>query len=706
MEKEILLVRQRHDADRAGLHFDYRIVLGDKAFSWATKKDIPQPGKSIILHEQPVHDTKYALSKKIIIPKGQYGAGVTTLDFARKGKARIKDGEYVLDLNDGTRFLIKHMPKYGPKQWLFYNITGLGKKAEWNMPSQMEDIYPQAQMKPTNSDKRDQQLDSEYEAKATLLRLKTFTKGLLRPEPSHKQEEVEKVAYMQGTVVEPAVKPGKKPNPKQEEDRNKVLDNTISGQQHQNRVVEKLKQRHPRLLAYHGLGSGKTLTGLMAAQQAQKRGQNVTFITPAGLTKNVEKEQKKHKITLTKKPRVLSYEMAIKKKEELLKGHDFFVLDEAHKLRNEDSTRFQQLDPVLDKAEGLLMLSGSPLYNEPKNLSTLVNSLAKDKVLPEKTEDFERQFINKKKIDPGIFRRLFLGVKPSTRSELKNQTALKNVLDQYVDYYEPDEKGKAFYPKVNETDIKVPMSSEQQKMYDFLEGNLPGHVKWMIRMGLPPDKRTSKDLNAFASGLRQVSNSHAPFKRDKDSAGATPKIERAVSNLAKRINTDKNFRGIVYSNYLKAGIEPYSKALDALGVKYQVISGELPVAKRQQLVKDYNSGKLKVLLISSAGGEGLDLKGTKLVQVLEPHWNAEKIKQVIGRGVRYKSHEHLPPEERTVEVEHYLSTVKQTMVDKLFKVNPKSMDEYLRDRSNDKDQFNEQVRELLRKQDKKDSKGT
>jgi superfamily II DNA or RNA helicase len=710
-EHEILLVRQRHEAERAGLHFDYRIVIGDKAYSWATKKDLPKPGKSIILHEQPVHDTAYALSKKVVIPKGQYGAGVTTLDKVWKGIAHTKDGEYHLKLKGGERFLIKHMPKYGEKQWLFFNITGIGQDKKAGVE---EEIYPQGKAEPRPSERGIEMKDSEDEFRSILLRAKAFTTAELKEKNPSSDTEIEgkeskpmdKRAYIQ--AVEPQAKPAKKLNKQEDQAQAQRMDNTISGQKHQNRVVEKLKTKHPRLMAFHGLGSGKTLTGLMAARQAQKEGKNVIFITPAGLTKNIEKEQKKHKIQLDKKrTKTLSYEMAVKKRDELMEDakNDMVILDEAHKLRNEESTRFKELSPLLEKSPNVLMLSGSPLYNEPKNLSTLVNTLAKDKVLPENAQDFEQQFINRKTINPGIFKRLFLGVKPSSRAELKNQAYLKNVLDQYIDYYEPGEKGKAFYPKVNETEVKVPMSPEQQKVYDFLEGSLPGHVKWMVRMGLPPDKKTSKDLNAFASGLRQASNSAAPFKRgSKPGEHTSPKIERAASNLIKRLQEDKNFRGIVYSNYLKAGVEPYAELLNKLGVKYEVISGELPMRKRNQVVKNYNGGKTKVILLSSAGGEGLDLKGTKLIQVLEPHWNKEKINQVIGRGVRYKSHTHLPPEEQKVEVEHYMSTTRQTAVDKLFGVNPKSMDEYLRDRMNDKDQFNEQIKDVLRKQNDREEK--
>ncbi len=125
--QEVLLTRQRHEADKAGLHFDYRIVVGDKALSWATKKELPEPGSAIILWEQPMHDKSYALSKKILIPKGHYGAGVTTLDFVRKGiinNPGEDENKFTLTTKSGDRFLFKKLPEtYGKTAWLFKNLT-------------------------------------------------------------------------------------------------------------------------------------------------------------------------------------------------------------------------------------------------------------------------------------------------------------------------------------------------------------------------------------------------------------------------------------------------------------------------------------------------------------------------------------------------------------------------------------------------------
>jgi superfamily II DNA or RNA helicase len=700
-QQDIILVHQHHQADKAGFHIDWRVVIGNKAYSWATKKPVPPSGGKLILWEQPIHDKGYALSKKVVIPKGQYGAGTTELKYAQRGKAKYERNQYFeLNLNNGDRFYIKKMPSYGDKAWLLVNLTGMQKKAGASFPDDgkgtiEEDIYPQPKPNPSpdelpSSEQQTIKDSTKEHQEAELLKNKFLLQIKKKNDPQAKP------LVKKALAPSPAPKPSKKQIVPEEP----LMGDSYPEQKHQSRVIDKLKKDHPRLLAYHGLGSGKTLTALKAVKEHQRNAKSrALYIAPASLTKNVEKEMKKHKIQLDKKRfDIMSYDKAVKGREKLMDaGYDMIIADEAHKLREEDTLRFQELKPLLDRSKKLLMLSGSPIYNKPENLATLVNTLAKKRILPEDPKEFENRFINNKKIDPNIFQRLFLRVKPGTKRELKNQKMLQRALSEYVDYYEPDEKAKAFYPRVKETEVKVPLSSDQQKYYNFFEENIPAPLKWKIRMGLPPEKRESTQLNAFLSGLRQVSNSHGPFKRDSEDLEASPKIETAVSNLMKKQMSDKNFRGLVYSNYLPAGLHPYSKMLKTLGVKHEMITGELTSKEKQGIVKDYNDGKFKVLLISSSGGEGLDLKGTKLIQVLDPHFNKEKINQVIGRGVRYKSHMHLPTEEQEVAVEHYLSTIKQTPLDKLFKIQPKSVDEYLYDRMKDKDQITSQVKQLLNK---------
>ena len=67
--------------------------------------------------------------------------------------------------------------------------------------------------------------------------------------------------------------------------------------------------------------------------------------------------------------------------------------------------------------------------------------------------------------------------------------------------------------------------------------------------------------------------------------------------------------------------------------------------------KDGN--KIKVVLISKAGSEGIDLKFIRQVHILEPWYNMNRIEQIIGRAVRNFSHKELSFEKRNVEIFMY-----------------------------------------------------
>ena len=52
--------------------------------------------------------------------------------------------------------------------------------------------------------------------------------------------------------------------------------------------------------------------------------------------------------------------------------------------------------------------------------------------------------------------------------------------------------------------------------------------------------------------------------------------------------------------------------------------------------------KIKVVLISKAGSEGIDLKFIRQVHILDPWYNMNRPEQTIGRAVRNFSHKDLP----------------------------------------------------------------
>jgi len=80
------------------------------------------------------------------------------------------------------------------------------------------------------------------------------------------------------------------------------------------------------------------------------------------------------------------------------------------------------------------------------------------------------------------------------------------------------------------------------------------------------------------------------------------------------------------------------------------ISSEL-----DKMAKNNNMGEIiKVLMITSSGSEGINLRNTRYVHIMEPYWHPVRLEQVIGRARRICSHKELPKELQTVEVFVYL----------------------------------------------------
>ena len=109
---------------------------------------------------------------------------------------------------------------------------------------------------------------------------------------------------------------------------------------------------------------------------------------------------------------------------------------------------------------------------------------------------------------------------------------------------------------------------------------------------------------------------------------------------------------VIYSSFVSLGLEKMQALLKKENISYAEITGKVSKSQRSQIVNEYNKNKVKVLFITKAGAEGLDLKGTRYVIIFESLWNRAAENQIIGRAVRYKSHIDLPKKERKVTAYH------------------------------------------------------
>lgn len=460
---------------------------------------------------------------------------------------------------------------------------------------------------------------------------------------------------------------------------------------HQTRVSKKVGGGQS-VLAAHSMGSGKTLTGLDAARAALEKSKDgrALFVVPAPLRNNISKEMDKHKIDpeLRKRIDVDTYEGATNRKDKYIKqGYDFMLMDEAHRLRN-PGLRSSAVREISRSAKQRLLLTGTPIYNQRSDIAKVINTTAGSEVMPEDARKFDDAFIAKRVVKPGMLMRL-MGVTPGEKLSVKNKGMLRRIGKDYMDRFDAMTSMKQDFPDRTDETVHVDMSTDQLRAYQYAEGSIPLPLRLKIRMNLPLDKKEAQNLNAFSTAIRQISNTNAGFTTKKPSS---PKIDRIVSDFEGMMRDNPKHKGIIYSNYLGSGLEEAHRQLKEKGVPTVLFTGETTEAERKQAIEDYNSGKVKAILLSSAGSEGLDLQGTRSFQGMEPHFNNEKINQVIARGIRYKSHAHLPESERKVRVMRYAST-KPKLFGHISR--GQGIDDYLKHSSDTKDSLTQELLDAM-----------
>jgi hypothetical protein len=83
----------------------------------------------------------------------------------------------------------------------------------------------------------------------------------------------------------------------------------------------------------------------------------------------------------------------------------------------------------------------------------------------------------------------------------------------------------------------------------------------------------------------------------------------------------------------------------------------------KKIANNNNMGEIiKVFMITASGSEGINLRNTRYVHIMEPYWNPARIDQVVGRARRICSHRALPQALQTVEVFLYLMTFSREQI--------------------------------------------
>ena len=205
-------------------------------------------------------------------------------------------------------------------------------------------------------------------------------------------------------------------------------------------------------------------------------------------------------------------------------------------------------------------------------------------------------------------------------------------------------------------------------------------------------QRTKEEVDEADKIKQQVFDdlrSSKSLAMNEDLKNVSPKIFQIMRNMQKFMKDGKPTGKILfYSDFRSdAGSEAFELALRSngyerfdtknpqggKGLRYTFITGSEPTDERRINKEHFNDDKnkygeyIQIMIISSAGAEGISLTCVRQVHIFEPYWNYVRLDQVLGRAIRMRSHNALPKSERNVEQYLYLSVLPPgTSVDQVF----------------------------------------
>ena len=228
-------------------------------------------------------------------------------------------------------------------------------------------------------------------------------------------------------------------------------------------------------------------------------------------------------------------------------------------------------------------------------------------------------------------------------------------LDNVDGKYEADELQENVPDKNYDDRIKTALALLTERKQEYLTGEALGmyspKFKTILDNIKDPDHkglhlvysqfRTLEGIGIFKIVLE--ANGFTEFKITATPAGwklDVPTSERGKPMFALYTGTESAEQKEIIRNVFNGDWKyiPQSLEMDLLSISNNNLYGEV----------------IKVFMITASGAEGISLKNTRYVHIMEPYWHPVRIQQVIGRARRICSHQELPEALRTVDVFLYL----------------------------------------------------
>jgi superfamily II DNA or RNA helicase len=433
------------------------------------------------------------------------------------------------------------------------------------------------------------------------------------------------------------------------------------------------------LLIVHGTGTGKTLTALTASQcflDSNPKGK-VLVISPASLLKNFEKEMPKYGGTISSKYTFYSFtKFSSLNHGAYITPFDLFHREEMDNFQNKypdkdsdeiRSIMFRYFNEKIKKGKvkkgAMATIEENPKYTKLKLEAAEINLAGSYDCTDSMVIIDEAHHLRSMKIH---YKAIFDSVIKAKKLLLLTATPFVNKLHDFVPLINLLYRDGKILNKMN---VRIPENLDEgepeyfkvlEKISQMLNGRMTYHDEKSeeffptVRMHKIENTMNIDFFKRYEAELKEGRFGDIPelyyqgFRRAVNAVGIEEYLNQKMDDVLKIIRN--GHQTLVFTNWLENGVEILEKIFEENDISYLVISGEVLPNERLDIVEKFNNKRVQTLIITIAGSEGLDLRETRNVIILDPVWNKATIDQIIGRAVRFRSHIKLPPNERYVDV--------------------------------------------------------
>ena len=535
-----------------------------------------------------------------------------------------------------------------------------------------------------------------------------YRSGSRKTKPTHSEFGIERHTASTAPIPPPAAfTPTRSEAPKQRAPAKPKPQITLKP--HQAEAVDFIVRQEGKGILAHSTGSGKTITAVRAFDKLKEldKAKKAVVVVPSGLRTNFlvegvnlasknkgsiiggSSERGRSGVFQIDSPdpdsdfHIVSYEIFRDNWEELLKntGADTLIFDEFHRVKDESRGTFKAIDKARGRVKNAIGMTASIISTDPTNIIQPVRIVSGGEHGLGSKEHFEEKFLARapapfKKRKPVILR------KPSTWANWlvprqrkkqktpvvgwKNTGELQDELQKHIHYVGPELVAEKMPSKHVDT-VRVEMSPFQEKIYRAALKELPAPLLRKIEKGEALEGREQTDVFNRVIKARQAANSVHTLSglTAAEAAPSTPKLQKMLDDIEDHLGQTDDGGAIIYTNLVAGGIDVIKAGLEARGLDYGLFvgkgnEGKKPGEKvteesRQADVKAFKDGKLKVMVISGAGAEGVSLPNATFHASYDGHWNPERILQAEARGWRLGGQAHRDKEDRKVHVRRYMT---------------------------------------------------